>query len=67
MVGVPGVEVVVDVGVELVVVVVGVELVVAGGAVVDVDAPPATAITGAMGDAVGVVVVMPEGVTVSLG
>jgi len=51
----------------LVVVVVGATVVVGAGTVVVVGGPPATAITGAMGLAVGVVVVMPEGVTVSLG
>ena len=41
---------------------------VTGDTVVVVDVPPpATAITGAMGAAVGAVVVMPEGVTESLG
>ena len=56
----PDVEVV-DVG--LVVVVTGTPVV----DVVEVDPPPATAMTGAIGEAVGVEVVMPEGVTESLG
>ncbi len=51
-----------------VVVVVAAVVVVSPVVVVVVDVPPpATAITGAMGAAVGVEVVMPEGVTKSLG
>jgi hypothetical protein len=61
----PGVDVV-DVGLVVVtettvVVVVGVTV------VVEVDPPPARAMTGAMGETVGTTVVMPEGVTVLLG
>jgi len=53
----------------VVVVVVPALVVVVTGAieVVEVDPPPATAMTGAMGLPVGVAVVMPDGVTSSLG
>jgi len=64
-----GAILVVEVGPVVVVVgaVVVVLVVVTTGPVVVVDPPPPTAITGAMGLAEGVVVVMPEGVTVLLG
>jgi hypothetical protein len=64
----PGV-VVVDPGGSVVVGAGGSVVVVTGATVVVVEdpPPPATAITGAMGAAVGVEVVMPEGVTESLG
>ena len=61
-----GGSVVVEAGGSVVVVTGSVLVVVAPVVVVD-DPPPATAITGAMAAAVGVVVVMPEGVTESLG